>query len=163
MWSGPLHDKDFVKAVLQHADEYVDKYGTSTRMKGMLSVVCEVGVARKSSNLLTFPSLGIRCTILLHTGKNCWPLPLRMPAFRRHGVSACSISCTSSDCPCSSALLNSGYKISRSHAFPGSLKTNAPRSFIHEVMRAWVKRHPVKMQNIKEGQVAHRLLAKELK
>lgn len=63
----------------------------------------------------------------------------------------------------SSALLNGGYKISRSHAFAGSLKTNAPRSFIHEVMRAWVKMHPVKMQNIKEGQVAHRLLAKELR
>ena len=65
--------------------------------------------------------------------------------------------------PYSSALLNGGYKISRSHAFPGSLKTNAPRSYIHEVMRAWVKKHPVKMQNVKEGQVAHRLLAKELR
>lgn len=61
----------------------------------------------------------------------------------------------------SSALLNGGYKVSRSHAFAGSLKTNAPRSFIHEVMRGWVKVHPVKMQNIKEGQVAHRLLGKE--
>ena len=65
--------------------------------------------------------------------------------------------------PYSSAILNGGYMISRSHASAGSLKTNAPRSFIHEVMRAWVKKHPVKMQNVKEGQVASRLLAKELK
>lgn len=52
MWSGPLHDKDFVKAVLQHIDECADKYGTSTRMKGMLTVACEVGIERKSNTLV---------------------------------------------------------------------------------------------------------------
>ena len=52
MWSGPLHDRDFVKAVLQHTDECADKYGTSTRMKGMLTVAYEVGVVRQSSSLV---------------------------------------------------------------------------------------------------------------
>ena len=52
MWSGPLHDKGFVKAVLQHIDECADKYGTSTRMKGMLTVAYEVGVVRKSNSLI---------------------------------------------------------------------------------------------------------------
>jgi len=51
MWSGPLHDKDFVKTVLQHIDECADKYGTSTRMKGMLTVAYEVGVTRKPTSL----------------------------------------------------------------------------------------------------------------
>ena len=50
MWSGPLHDKDFVKTVLQHIDECADTYGTSTRMKGMLTVAYEVGVTRKSTS-----------------------------------------------------------------------------------------------------------------
>ena len=54
MWSGPLHDKDFLKAVLQHIDECADKYGTSIRMKGMLTVAREVGVivVRKSDTLV---------------------------------------------------------------------------------------------------------------
>lgn len=59
-----------------------------------------------------------------------------------------------------SALLNAGYEVSRSHALSGSLKTNAPRSFIFDIMREWVKEHPVKMENLKDGQIAHRLLSK---
>lgn len=61
----------------------------------------------------------------------------------------------------SSALLNGGYKVSRSHACPGSLKTNASHRELHDVFRSWVKRHPVKMDNISETSPARRLLAKE--
>jgi tRNA (guanine26-N2/guanine27-N2)-dimethyltransferase len=42
MWSGRLHDPVFVQAVLDHLSENEDKYGTSPRMKGMLSVAKEV-------------------------------------------------------------------------------------------------------------------------
>lgn len=42
-------------------------------------------------------------------------------------------------CVCSSALLNAGYKVSGSHACAGSIKTNAPNSFIWDMMRAWVQ------------------------
>ena len=153
-----------MKAVLQHIDECTDKYGTSTRMKGMLTVAFEVGVARTSSSLVN-----------LLISRN-W---MRRSISHRQKLPASSIvdarlwtkwrKCVFNSVyhflndSNSSALLNGGYKVSRSHAFAGSLKTNAPRSFIHEVMRAWVKKHPVKMQNIKEGQVAQRLLAKELR
>ncbi|KIJ68912.1 hypothetical protein HYDPIDRAFT_178862 [Hydnomerulius pinastri MD-312] len=41
MWSGPLHDAAFVSKVLEHLDKNADKYGTSTRMKGMLTVAQE--------------------------------------------------------------------------------------------------------------------------
>ncbi|KAG6333651.1 hypothetical protein ID866_5438 [Astraeus odoratus] len=41
MWSGPLHDSQFVSRVLEHVDGNLDKYGTSTRMKGMLTVAKE--------------------------------------------------------------------------------------------------------------------------
>ncbi|KAG0146252.1 hypothetical protein CROQUDRAFT_92868 [Cronartium quercuum f. sp. fusiforme G11] len=61
-----------------------------------------------------------------------------------------------------SALLNSGYQISRSHCQPGSIKTNAPRSFIHDIMRKWIEMNPVKMSNIKEGSPAHVLLSKPI-
>ncbi|KAH9822413.1 tRNA methyltransferase [Melampsora americana] len=61
-----------------------------------------------------------------------------------------------------SALLNGGYQVSRSHCQPGSIKTDAPRSFIHDVMRKWIEANPVKMSNIKEGSPAHVLLSKPI-
>ena len=45
MWSGHLHDTDFVEKVLGHLEVNTDKYGTATRMKGMLTVAKEVRVS----------------------------------------------------------------------------------------------------------------------
>ncbi|KAJ3934919.1 MAG: N2,N2-dimethylguanosine tRNA methyltransferase [Lentinula lateritia] len=41
MWSGPIHDTDFVSKVLQHTESHKDLYGTATRMQGMLTVAKE--------------------------------------------------------------------------------------------------------------------------
>jgi len=60
-----------------------------------------------------------------------------------------------------SAILNAGYQVSRSHACPGSLKTTASRKVILDIFRGHVKNHPVKMENIKTGSPATKLLAKE--
>ncbi|SCV74540.1 BQ2448_7569 [Microbotryum intermedium] len=62
-----------------------------------------------------------------------------------------------------SALLNAGYQVSRSHAFPGSIKTSAPRDFVFDVMREWIKSNPVNMKNVKDGSPAKKLLAREQK
>ena len=62
---------------------------------------------------------------------------------------------------CSSGLLNAGYEVSRSHASAGSIKTNAPRHVVYDVIRAWIKDHPVEMKNIKTGSPALKLLSKE--
>jgi tRNA (guanine26-N2/guanine27-N2)-dimethyltransferase len=42
MWNGPIHDTDFVTKVLAHVDANEGKYGTETRMRGMLTVAKEV-------------------------------------------------------------------------------------------------------------------------
>ncbi|KAH8833663.1 N2,N2-dimethylguanosine tRNA methyltransferase [Flagelloscypha sp. PMI_526] len=42
----------------------------------------------------------------------------------------------------SSALLHDGHRVSRSHALAGSLKTDAPRNRIHDIMRTWCQRNP---------------------
>ena len=42
MWSGALHDNDFVSSALSHVEANEDKYGTAARMKGMLTVAKEV-------------------------------------------------------------------------------------------------------------------------
>ncbi|KAL6622966.1 hypothetical protein ACP70R_032845 [Stipagrostis hirtigluma subsp. patula] len=43
-----------------------------------------------------------------------------------------------------SAITNAGYQISGSHVDPLALKTDAPMSVIWDIMRCWVKLHPVK-------------------
>ncbi|XP_057524111.1 tRNA (guanine(26)-N(2))-dimethyltransferase 2-like [Amaranthus tricolor] len=45
-----------------------------------------------------------------------------------------------------SAVLNAGYRISGTHASPLGLKTDAPMSVVWDIMRCWVKNHPVKPQ-----------------
>lgn len=57
-----------------------------------------------------------------------------------------------------SALVNGGYRLSRSHACPGSIKTDAPREFLLDIMRKWIETNPVRPQ--KEGTPAKALLDK---
>ncbi|WVR07192.1 N2,N2-dimethylguanosine tRNA methyltransferase [Kwoniella sp. DSM 27419] len=61
-----------------------------------------------------------------------------------------------------SALLNAGYKISRSHAQPGAVKTDAPRSFIHDILREDIKSNPVRIDKIAEGSPARNMLSKPM-
>ncbi|KAJ8648921.1 hypothetical protein MRB53_001944 [Persea americana] len=45
-----------------------------------------------------------------------------------------------------SAVINAGYRISGSHVSPLGMKTDAPMDVIWDIMRCWVKNHPVKAQ-----------------
>ncbi|CAI2193852.1 14324_t:CDS:10 [Funneliformis geosporum] len=60
-----------------------------------------------------------------------------------------------------SISLLSRYKVSASHVMAGSVKTDAPMDVIWDVMRSWVKLHPVTMRNIAENSPARKLLAVE--
>ncbi|SPO36332.1 related to N2,N2-dimethylguanosine tRNA methyltransferase [Pseudozyma flocculosa] len=60
-----------------------------------------------------------------------------------------------------SALVSAGHDVSRSHASAGSIKTSATRAQVYDVIRAWIKSNPVRMDKIKESDPANRLLAKE--
>jgi tRNA G26 N,N-dimethylase Trm1 len=42
MWSGPIHDTEFVTRVLEHLELDKKEYGTAVRMRGMLTVAKEV-------------------------------------------------------------------------------------------------------------------------
>ncbi|KAK4685606.1 tRNA (guanine26-N2/guanine27-N2)-dimethyltransferase, partial [Tremellales sp. Uapishka_1] len=61
-----------------------------------------------------------------------------------------------------SALLNAGYKVSRSHAIPGSIKTDAPRSFIYDIVRETIKTSPVRMDKIAQGSPCRNLISKKM-
>lgn len=60
-----------------------------------------------------------------------------------------------------SALLNAGYKVSMSHAAKNSYKTNATPQVIWDIMRMWVKDHPVSEKRLTPGSVAKAILEKE--
>eukprot|EP00262_Sarcandra_glabra_P005380 TRINITY_DN1689_c0_g1_i1.p1 TRINITY_DN1689_c0_g1~~TRINITY_DN1689_c0_g1_i1.p1 ORF type:complete len:595 (-),score=118.04 TRINITY_DN1689_c0_g1_i1:82-1866(-) len=45
-----------------------------------------------------------------------------------------------------SAVLNAGYRISGTHVNPLGMKSDAPMDVIWDIMRCWVKNHPVKAQ-----------------
>jgi len=129
MWSGPLHDRDFVEEVLKLVKENPSAFGTSPRMQGMLTVASE---------------------------------ELETPFYFTPSKIAGNFHCSSPSMQdVGSALLNAGHKISRSHALPGSIKTTASRKQVHDVIRSWIKLHPVKMSNIKDGTPAMSLLSKE--
>ncbi|KAF8010145.1 hypothetical protein BT93_J0945 [Corymbia citriodora subsp. variegata] len=58
-----------------------------------------------------------------------------------------------------SAVINAGYRISGTHVNPLGLKTDAPMDVIWDIMRCWVKSHPVKEQP--SDQPGSVILAKE--
>ncbi|KAL3866784.1 hypothetical protein ACJMK2_044054 [Sinanodonta woodiana] len=60
-----------------------------------------------------------------------------------------------------SAILNAGYKVSMSHAAKNSNKTDAPNHVIWDIMRAWIKGHPIHERHLKPGTPSAAILAKE--
>ncbi|XP_052150043.1 probable tRNA (guanine(26)-N(2))-dimethyltransferase 1 [Oryza glaberrima] len=66
--------------------------------------------------------------------------------FSLHNICA-NVKCTSPSAVLfRSAVLNAGYRISSTHVNPLGLKTDAPWDVIWDIMRCWVKNHPVKEQ-----------------
>lgn len=48
-----------------------------------------------------------------------------------------------------SAIINAGYRVSSSHCNPLAVKTDAPVEVLWDILRCWVKEHPVKAQTEK--------------
>ncbi|KAL7421561.1 RNA methyltransferase tRNA(m5U54)methyltransferase [Cryptotrichosporon argae] len=119
MWMGPLHDRAFVKRVLDGTAADKEHYGTYARMNGMLTMAHEELEA-----------------------------PFYFTSNNVHGFARASAVPTKQVI---SALLNAGYKVSRSHAASGSIKTDAPRSFVYDIVREGNKTSPVRLDKMTEG------------
>lgn len=57
-----------------------------------------------------------------------------------------------------SALLNSGYEASLTHAQPGCVKTTAPPDFLWDVLRAWAAEHKEGSKPLKDSPGSHIIL-----
>ncbi|KAL9135807.1 MAG: hypothetical protein Q9175_002983 [Cornicularia normoerica] len=148
MWGGPLHNPHFIQRILDMLptlDHSV--YGTIPRIQGMLSVALNETLDDPLSSSSAEPSTSSEASTR--------PIPPTNAATRANHPffflpSALSriLHCVSpSDAAIRGALIDLGYRTTRSHTKAGSICTDAPWSVIWEVMREWVRQ----MSPIKEG------------
>ncbi|KAJ0118128.1 dimethylguanosine trna methyltransferase [Diaporthe amygdali] len=149
MFGGRLHSPDFVKRILDKLPEASkETYGTTERIKGMLTTALEEhlddaeteGKPKSKDDALA----------------EIEPYPF----FFLPTALARTIHCaTPPEDAIRGALRGLGYRVTRSHCKPGSIKTDAPWSVLWDVMREWVRQKaPVKEANIKSGSPGYRLL-----
>lgn len=60
-----------------------------------------------------------------------------------------------------SALLHGNYRVSLTHTAANCIKTDAPPSVLWDIMRCWVKLHPVAAKRLEADPVIARILGKE--
>lgn len=149
MYAGPLHNNDFIRRLLEHvykADKSV--YGTLPRLEGVLVTALEEYLPAPEPEDKVTPKEDAAATIDLH--------PFYFEPSRISGFVSCH--CPSQDM-LRGALIHLGYRVTRSHCRPGSIKTDAPWSTIWWVMMEWIRQKaPIKPANIKSTSPAHKLL-----
>ena len=154
MWAGPLHNPYFVQRMLDKVSSLGTKvYGTTDRLRGMLTLALEEDLTLASSNTQantsapkssSSPALEVIPRLPAMTIDSS-------PFFFIPGFLAKVLHCaTPAEDQLRGAIRSLGYLVTRSHCKPGSLKTNAPWSALWEIMREWIRQK----SPIKEGAVA---------
>lgn len=154
MFGGRLHSPDFIKRILDSLpDASKETYGTTERIKGMLTTALEehledaedTGVPKSKDDALA----------------EVEPYPF----FFLPTALARTVHCaTPPEDAIRGALRGLGYRVTRSHCKPGSIKTDAPWAVLWHVMREWIRQKaPVKEANIKPGSPGYRLLGLDAK
>lgn len=156
MWGGPLHNPHFLKRILELLPQLdKDVYGTVPRIEGMVSTALE--------ELEVEAGAGVDIDVHANNGANAdvdaeaeqdeRPVPPTDLALTdRHpfyfspsqlsGVLHCQ---APSERAFKGALRHAGYIATRSHVKPAQIRTNAPWSYVWQVMREWIRqRAPLK-------------------
>ncbi|XP_020597224.1 probable tRNA (guanine(26)-N(2))-dimethyltransferase 2 [Phalaenopsis equestris] len=90
-----------------------------------------------------YPAYGKIFAVLTAISEELHDVPLFLSLHNLCGT----LKCTSPSAEMfRSAVFNAGYRISGTHVNPLGLKTDAPMEVIWDIMRCWVKSHPVKAQ-----------------
>ncbi|KAM0721159.1 hypothetical protein Q7P37_003446 [Cladosporium fusiforme] len=147
MWAGPIHNAAFIERILKDV-ETADKevYGTTDRIEGMLDTALnEIYVTNY------IPEKG-------PTHEDIIPRTVpeqidESPFFViPSALSKVLHSQAPSEAAFKGALRHAGYRATRSHCKPGSIKTEAPWPAIWEIMREWVRqKSPIKEGKLKEN------------
>ncbi|CAN6638383.1 tRNA (guanine(26)-N(2))-dimethyltransferase, mitochondrial [Trichomonascus vanleenenianus] len=133
MWAGPLHSKEFLEKLLEVEGAQTD-----------------------DSIFKTLPRVRGMATLALQEIDE--PFFFSLPAVSKVVKAPCPPTIA-----VVSALLNAGYTVSETHVKRSCIKTNAPWSFIWNIMRAWIKkeRGSIEKKNIKETSPGAKILDKD--
>ena len=147
MFAGPIHSPEFIKRILNELlNVSKDTYQTTDRIEGMLTVALEevLPPLEEESDSPT----------LTRKTRRYDPASIdQYPFFFIPSVLSKIFHCTTPhENAIRGALKHLGYRVTRSHAKAGSIKTDAPWSVIWEVMREWVRQKaPVKEGAIRKN------------
>ncbi|VUC24833.1 unnamed protein product [Clonostachys rosea] len=151
MYGGRIHSQEFIQRLLDQlpkADKSV--YGTLPRLEGMLRTALEEYIPGPDVEEGANPKDAAAAAVD--------PYPFYVvPNRLASAISSVSIP----DDMFRGALFHLGYRITRSHCKPGSMKTDAPWSTIWWIMTEWVRQKaPVTAANIKPRTAAHAILTR---
>ncbi|KAM3421099.1 hypothetical protein BST61_g1513 [Cercospora zeina] len=161
MWAGPIHNAAFIEKLLEDL-ETVDPevYKTKARIEGMLSTALEE--TQVNNDVVSYKPAAER-------SENDEIIPKVPPEtidlfpffFNPSAVSKVIHCIAPNDASIRGALRHMGYRATRSHCQPGSIKTDAPWSAIWNIMTEWTRqKHPVKDGSLKEGSSGFAIMKK---
>jgi tRNA (guanine26-N2/guanine27-N2)-dimethyltransferase len=177
MWAGPLHNPHFIQRILDILPKLDPEiYQTIPRIEGMLTTAMEEDLDlspsfSKSVGQQQQAKSDTDAAESIAREQNDYPaiIPRMNPALREPHPFYFSLSALAKVLHCSTvgldefrgALRSVGYRSTRSHAKPNSIRTDAPWSVVWEIMREWVRQHsPVKATSLKPGTAGAAIMAK---
>ncbi|KAI5287134.1 RNA methyltransferase tRNA(m5U54)methyltransferase [Ascosphaera aggregata] len=162
MWAGPLHNPMFIKRIadlLPGADK--ETYQTTDRIEGMLSTALEedlfldqaAGSEEDATEIIDSFSIPQTDCAKLE------PFPF---FFIPSHLAKIIHTQTPPEYAIRGALKHLGYRSTRSHAKPGSIRTNAPWEVIWEIIREWARQKaPIKEDAIRPGTPGYGIMQKD--
>lgn len=176
MWAGPLHNPHFIQKILgmlPGADKEI--YQTTERIEGMLTTALEedLDLASCTGGRSSTPEQsGADAISQKNESESAEPsaiIPRLDPAAREPypfylNISYLSKVLRTSTMPVDAfrgALRHLGYRTTRSHAKPNTIRTDAPWEVIWEIMREWVRqKSPIKESSLSPGSPGAAIMAK---
>ncbi|KAH8433594.1 tRNA (guanine26-N2)-dimethyltransferase [Aspergillus melleus] len=169
MWAGPLHNPQYIQKILDMLPGTdADTYQTLSRLEGMLMTALEEDLTLSDSAESSSPE-PVDANNSDSPQEQPDIIPRMDPALREPHPFYFSLNVLAKvlrtstvpyDAFCG-ALRHMGYRTTRSHAKPNTVRTDAPWAVIWEVMREWVRqRSPIKEGALKPGTAGATIMAK---
>jgi len=153
MYAGPIHSPAFIKRILDGLPTVSkETYQTTARIEGMLSLALE--------EIFPLEDDPDSPTATSKTKKYDHSIVDPAPFYFIPATLSKVIHCvTPHEDAMRGALRHLGYWCTRSHARPGSIKTNAPWDVIWEIMREWTRqKQPIKKNAIKANTAGYHIM-----
>jgi len=171
MYGGPLHNPAFIEAILSYLPD-LDKttYATTARIEGMLSTALEETLIQGNPETATTETQAGEAEHKEDEKKSSRLVPRMDPAEQdRHpffwfpsALAKVVHARAPSEAALKGALRHAGFRAVRSHAKPGAIRTDAPWSFVWEMMREWVRQEaPIKEDSIKPSQAGWKIMKRD--